>query len=63
MVMRVFIGTTGKWSGHRLVKEIKTKFKNKGGGKRKRYYRVTLMDGKVVSVDDLTILEEIEKKS
>jgi hypothetical protein len=55
--------TTGKWSGRRIIQGFKRKLKDRVKGKCRWHYRVTLMDGKVVSVDSVTVIKKIEKSS
>lgn len=62
MVMLADLHTTGKWSGRRIIQGFKRKLKAKVKGKCVWYYRVTLLDGKTISVDSVTVIKEIEKK-
>lgn len=62
MVMLADIHTTGKWSGRRIIQGFKRKLKHKIKDKCIWYYRVTLMDGKIVSVDNVDVIKELEKK-
>lgn len=61
----VNINTTGKWSGRRIAQKVKRKKKgiDNKTGKTIWYYRVTLANGKTISVENVTILDEVEKKS
>ncbi len=63
MVILADLHTTGKWSGRRLIKSFKKKLKDRVKGKCIWNYRVTLMDGKIVSVDSVTVIKKIEKSS
>jgi hypothetical protein len=63
MVILADLHTTGKWSGRRLIKSFKKKLKGRVKGKCIWIYRVTLMDGKIVSVDSVTVIKKIEKSS
>ena len=62
MALLVQISTVGKHSGRRVVKAVNRKLKEKVKGKRIWHYRVTLMDGSIVSVDHVDVIMKIEEK-
>lgn len=63
MALLVNISTTGKWSGRRVIKNATRRFHYDGPqGKRRYYYRVELMDGKMITVDHVEIIAKIEDK-
>lgn len=56
----VKIDTSGRWSGQRIVTDIQRKTRSIGKKNRKYYYyRVTLVDGTTVSVDNVEIIKKI----
>jgi DNA-directed RNA polymerase subunit E'/Rpb7 len=62
MAYLVNIHTHGRHSGRRVIKDFKKKLKEKVKGKCIWHYRVTLMDGSVVSVKNVDVVMEIPEK-
>jgi len=58
-MVEIHIYTRGKWSGRRLAKSVKKKLKERVKGKCIWHWRVTLTNGKTVTVDDLEIIKKI----
>lgn len=58
----VNIWTTKKWSGRRLAQKVERRTRSMGSKARKYYYyRVTLANGMIISVEDVEIIGSVDE--